>query len=118
LPRAFVSIVWIDKGHFLLFVVQLQQDLGIHCHNIIRDVLRVDDNGSLDLMFKFDKRIPFFELNQALKTRLVYLRDVNIGRIRDGTFAQKLEIPERGHGQAIKRWRFEVDTKTAALETP
>ena len=54
LPRVAVRIFRVDQGHFDLFVVQLQQGSGVHRDDIARHLLRLDDNGSLKLMFEFN----------------------------------------------------------------
>lgn len=114
LPGAAVRLLGIDQGHFDLFVVQLQQGPGVHRHDIARHLLRLDDDGSLQLVFELDDGRAFLEHEQAFEPGLVDLGDADAGGVAHGTFAQELEIAPRRHGEGFQCRRFALEQKAAA----
>ncbi len=94
-----VGIVRIDQGHLDFFVVQLQQGPGVHRDDIVRHLLRLDDNGALQLMFELNHRRALLEHDQALQPGLVDFGDADPGGVAEGTFTQQLQVAPRGNGK-------------------
>ena len=65
-PALLVRIFRVNQRHFHLLVVQLQQGPGVHRDDIARHLLRIDDDGSLDLMLEFNNGRALLEHDQTL----------------------------------------------------